>query len=376
MFGIKPNGIISNAQYPKALEKAITLKNKLLGFGTAPDVSSTVPDYIEQSLLGIGPTEYTNNTVVKYTGGNYNSVIEKLTLLTKISLLALEESTSDSPLYYCKALEEANFPKMKDCDAVARSCTKLTKIHLPELKSLYSSAFYGCSALKILHLPKCTQMDSGSLKNCAVEHVILSGDAYCSLRSTLDATVDNLYIYVPASLYNTYVNDSNWAPVVGIGHLLIIEDNLETVNNLLDEIGEPIIEPKEENLIPYPYYSEPGEYAGVTFTDDGTGTITANGTGTGTGGYIFTQVPLPKGDYVLSGCPAGGSFETYILGAAVGVIGAGEGSYYTNCYDFGEGATISVTEDNSYAMVAFMVMKDYTVENLTFKPVIKPVAAV
>ena len=75
-----------------------------------------------------------------------------------------------------------------------------------------------------------------------------------------------------------------------------------------------------KNLNSYPYHETNHTDRYVTWTDNGDGTVTANGTAQG-GTSAFqchnrvqgTKNPLilPNGEYIVSGCPSGGTSESY-----------------------------------------------------------------
>lgn len=125
-----------------------------------------------------------------------------------------------------------------------------------------------------------------------------------------------------------------------------------------------------KNLIPYPYLNSTKTIAGITFTVNSDGTITANGTaevnGKATNAYFeITSIStfyIPRGNYILSGCPSGGSSTTYNLAAV-----NGRGASYTKFrQDIGNGITLS--SSGEYWIITCRIMGGQTVENLTFKP--------
>lgn len=114
---------------------------------------------------------------------------------------------------------------------------------------------------------------------------------------------------------------------------------------------------KSKNLVPYPHPQVSKAERGITFTDNGDGTITANGTATELCFYsaIFT---LPAGEYMLSGCPAGGNANTgYFLRAAI------EGKTYD---DLGKGVKITLDKDQNVTL-RLCLRANTTANNLTFK---------
>lgn len=128
-----------------------------------------------------------------------------------------------------------------------------------------------------------------------------------------------------------------------------------------------------KNYLPYPYVAFNGGSTvtkyGVTFTNNGDGTITANGTATE---IILLVLPgndftLPKASYSLSGCPVGGSEETYYFGVSL----YNNTAIVTNgtANDVGYGATLD-TSDKTYtsARIFICIKSGVTVNNLIFNP--------
>ena len=106
---------------------------------------------------------------------------------------------------------------------------------------------------------------------------------------------------------------------------------------------------------------------GVTFTVNSDGTITASGTASGGDAQLTlsTGNKIKKGTYILSGCPSGGkegSTAKYALYLNV------SGTIYN---DYGDGITITFTNDVSGVTLAFGVANGQTV-NGTVKPMLRP----
>ena len=105
---------------------------------------------------------------------------------------------------------------------------------------------------------------------------------------------------------------------------------------------------------------------GVTFTVNDDGTITASGTASSVVqyGFVFT---LGAGSYIYSGCPSGGSNETYgcTLRESVG------GSYISGItQDFGNGGTVSL-ESETTGYYNIRVAAGTVLNNLVFHPMIR-----
>lgn len=109
-------------------------------------------------------------------------------------------------------------------------------------------------------------------------------------------------------------------------------------------------------------------HRGITFTVNEDGSVTASGTNDGTGASLFninaqTSLALPSGDYILTGCPAGGSETGYFMdvtrtsGSSLEDTGSGVG--------FTVGGTYTVNE------FRIVISRNITVDNLTFYPMIR-----
>lgn len=114
---------------------------------------------------------------------------------------------------------------------------------------------------------------------------------------------------------------------------------------------------------------------GITFTVNEDGSITASGTATDTASlYIYGtsystsgQKPIAKGNYVLSGCPSGGSDSTHRIR-----IGYRNESGTTNLFaiDYGEGANLDLGYD-TIGCIVLQIFANQIVDNLTFKPMLR-----
>lgn len=143
-------------------------------------------------------------------------------------------------------------------------------------------------------------------------------------------------------------------------------DNFSTITSVL-------MTREDTNHLSYPYVAFNGAKTstkyGVTFTDNGNGTVTANGTATA---LIWFTLPgndftLDKDVYSLSGCPIGGSEETYYFGASLyndTTIVAG-----SEANDTGYGVTLDTTDKTYTSARVFICIKSgVTVNNVTFNP--------
>lgn len=123
---------------------------------------------------------------------------------------------------------------------------------------------------------------------------------------------------------------------------------------------EKVVVAKSPNLQPYPF-SPTTSVRGITATYNDDGSVSVNGTATADAYFwnIGHKPYLKAGvTYTLSGCPEGGSRNTY------GITGLG-----WKPLDIGEGSTFSVEEDGEKQLGIFIKLGT-TVENLTFYPML------
>lgn len=137
---------------------------------------------------------------------------------------------------------------------------------------------------------------------------------------------------------------------------------------------------ESHNLLPYPYHQTTRTNNGITYTDNGDGTITCNGTATATSSFVISTrslatgtFVLKNGAYILSGCPSGGANSKYYLFASR--------TYNNSLSSYGrdEGNGLNLTlngddySDSEVVLgVAIQIKQGTTVNNLTFRPMIRP----
>lgn len=102
---------------------------------------------------------------------------------------------------------------------------------------------------------------------------------------------------------------------------------------------------------------------GITFTVNDDKTITVNGTATATTAFEIGSIANITGNCILSGCPSGGTFETYALAVY------SPGGTLTNIVDYGNKKTGDFT--NQYGTVKIRIAIGTTVDNLLFAPMLR-----
>lgn len=140
------------------------------------------------------------------------------------------------------------------------------------------------------------------------------------------------------------------------------------------------------NLITFPYYSISNNVElsgstvinGITYTINDDGTITANGTATGTSQLFFQiwrhDIELFENmNYRLSGCPTGGSRNTYRF--EMFLYNGSE--LVSNFIDIGEGYIITSFPDKwDRVVLKTYIFEGATANNLIFKPKLEPIYAI
>ena len=114
-------------------------------------------------------------------------------------------------------------------------------------------------------------------------------------------------------------------------------------------------------------------YADITYTVNEKGQVFANGTATALRSFRVIKNGDPgfsfkKGvTYTLSGCPSGGSDQTYQLDLRTTNT---VGTFFMNAKDYGNGVTFTPTED-AVAFPIILVRNGQVCDNLTFNPQIE-----
>ena len=183
-----------------------------------------------------------------------------------------------------------------------------------------------------------------------------------------DSTTDS---YTTSRSYNifyrTYDNYNNANKWTGWRQLTLDRD----LSALMSATGK--------NLLPSWSYSASSYTSnGITYTfNPTTGEITVNGTATADSacvlaGATINPYDLPAGEYILSGCPSGGSSSTYMLDLQLKFsYKDGEKAFY----DYGEGIIIKLDDyAGSYTTQNYFIriVKGTTVNNKVFKPMLRP----
>lgn len=152
------------------------------------------------------------------SGISFSAVTPNLTTAT-FGVSAMVNTTSFSR---ATSLEEINLP---NCPRILSNafygCTSLERVSLPSALVIGASAFYGATALSTISLPACAYLSTYAFGACSsLQSVYLMGSSMVALQNTevfkstpiSVSTYLGTYgsVYVPVSLYDTYVADPFW----------------------------------------------------------------------------------------------------------------------------------------------------------------------
>lgn len=145
---------------------------------------------------------------------------------------------------------------------------------------------------------------------------------------------------------------------------------VKTFTDEFSTITSVLTDRENTEYLSYPYSTFGGAktktVSGVTFTDNGDRTVTVNGTATADAILVLASgLALSKDTYILSGCPVGGSEETYYFGVNV----FNNTTYVTATNEYGSGATLDTTElTYTTCNILICIKSGKTVNNITFNP--------
>ena len=157
--------------------------------------------------------------------------------------LPLLSKVAGSAFYSCSALTSIDLPNcssignaaffnciqlatvsLATCSLISeyafQNCSKLASVSVPNVQILSRNAFYGCSSLRTISLPNCASISFYAFSNCTnLFSVYLTG---VSSVPTIDSTTFSNTpissygrgsVYVPASLYQSFIVASVWRSI-------------------------------------------------------------------------------------------------------------------------------------------------------------------
>ena len=164
---------------------------------------------IDRSISGM----YTNETI-ESIGGYAFSECSKLTTVDFPAATSIGENAFDK----CTKLTTADFPAATSIGSYAFNiCYKLTTINFPIATSIGKLAFQSCSSLTTTNFPAVISIGEHAFIDCAsLITLILRSETMATLESTdtfsgTPISSGTGYIYVPATLVDTYKAATNWS---------------------------------------------------------------------------------------------------------------------------------------------------------------------
>lgn len=221
----------------------------------------------------------------------------------------------------------------------------------------------------------------------------LSADTvYVSLSEDCGNGVDGTAAIAPYDAYMLILDSRNAFYAAGSGSIEVHTSDISTCPFKISQKGGDIsaegdsvqlgglqggvpfseVTVKGRNMLSYPYSDGTDKTLnGITYIDNGDGTITAGGTATADSAFYFinhADVALTNDRYFLSGCPAGGTGNTYDIVLAT----FDENNTTIDAYnDTGTGRQIVITEGAKYVSVYIRIRSGVTVDKLVFKPMLE-----
>lgn len=190
--------------------------------------------------------------------------------------------------------------------------------------------------------------------------------------------------------WHWYTNDSGNL-VFHVKNLMVRPAEITSVSNYypftfsnqqaVNALGASVAKEGKNILPSWSYRDNERQHNGITYTYNPlTGKITVNGTATADSNCVLAgqnvQMPydLPKGQYILSGCPKNGAGNTYCLVLEITKSNGAQTSYS----DYGRGNIFTTDMDgdsyyNSTIKNYYIFIKSgTTVSNIVFEPMLRP----
>lgn len=182
--------------------------------------SVSLKDNAFQNCTSLTDVELEN--VVSYTVTSGVHPFSGCTALKRINIGGTLTTIPQSAFISLNALTHVNLPDASIIGIKAfYNCTSLSDVYILEAEKLYTSAFAYCSALKTITLPKVDNISATAFGSCtSLIEIHLTGSSVATLAnanafintplsiSTLTGNFGS--IYVPTSLYESYIAAANW----------------------------------------------------------------------------------------------------------------------------------------------------------------------
>ena len=285
-------------------------------------------------------------------------------------------SIGTNAFYNCNAMSEITIPSGLATieDGMLYSCASIKSVEIPDgITAIGGNAFYGCSALTDIVVPESVQS--------------IGSNAFYKCNSLSEFTVpDGVTELSPYAFFNCYSLDSisipesvttfgaslfsgsrSLASIKIPGNATKIDANAFYGCSSLATIDFSDI--KQRNLLRNS--ASTTTKSGMTFTVNADGSVTCNGTATADVYFVIGSPALKTGtDYILTGCPEGGTGSGSDGGFGYRIYVMDTTSWGIKGADYGSGFSFNSGEYNGYT-IRIQFKTGYTANNLVFYPMLR-----
>lgn len=176
-----------------------------------------IGSYAFYSCRSLTTASFPNVTIISNHAFAYCSGLTAVSFPNVISI-------GSNAFYSCYSLTTVSFSNVTSIVSnVFAYCSGLTAVSFPNVTTISNNAFYYCSGLTTVSFPNVTSIGSNAFRNCynlvsaiflASSVISLSTSAFYSTPiGGYTASTGGVYgsIFVPASLYNSYITATNWS---------------------------------------------------------------------------------------------------------------------------------------------------------------------
>ena len=183
---------------------------------------------IDGIRTGGGADEFIENygTMTEYTGNASTIGQYAFAYCARLTTVSFPNCTSigANAFAHCSRLTTVSFPSCTTIGSCAfERCFSLTTVSFPMCTTISNNAFVSCFSLTTVSFPSCTTIGSFAFQKCyKLLSLYLLGSSLANLEnvnafsstpiSNYTTSTGGVYgsIYVPASLYATYIASTNW----------------------------------------------------------------------------------------------------------------------------------------------------------------------
>lgn len=179
--------------------------------GTYSAPANTAYDVVDVNVSGGGDEDAEDEIIMRTISGSYEN--SRVTEIGEYAFCA------------CVSLKNVSFPAVTIIGQNAFNiCKNLEKVYFPSALKIRGSAFYSCTALTTVSFPSATNISANAFtKAYMLISLYLMGSSLVNLAANTafnstpiggyTTSTGGVYgsIFVPSSLYETYISATNWA---------------------------------------------------------------------------------------------------------------------------------------------------------------------